>query len=70
MIGYIEDKQYVIERPTPFKMEQEELSLTGKHNLYNSLAAGIAAHISGIKDESLRKSLSSFEPALTPRIAL
>ena len=42
-------------------MEQEALSLTGKHNLYNSLAAGIAAHISGVKDESLRKSLSSFE---------
>ena len=61
MIGYIEDKQYVIEKPTPFNMEQEALSLTGKHNLYNSLAAGIAAHISGVKDESLRKSLSSFE---------
>lgn len=61
MIGYIEDNQYVIERPTPFNMEQEELSLSGKHNLYNSLAAGITAHISGITDESLRKSLSSFE---------
>lgn len=61
MIGYIEDKQYVIERPTPFNMEQEELSLTGKHNLYNSLAAGITAHISGIKDEALRESLSNFE---------
>ena len=61
MIGYIEDRQYVIEKPTPFNMEQAALSLTGKHNLYNSLAAGIAAHISGVKDESLRKSLSSFE---------
>ena len=61
MIGYIADGQYVIERPTPFNMEQEELSLTGKHNMYNSLAAGIAAHLSGIKDESLRHSLSDFE---------
>ncbi len=61
MIGYIEDNHYVIERPTPFNMEQEELSLTGRHNLYNSLAAGITAHISGIKDEALRKSLSDFE---------
>lgn len=61
MIGYIEDHQYVIERPTPFNMEQEELSLTGKHNLYNSLAAGITAHLSGIKDETLRQSLSDFE---------
>ncbi|MBP5619257.1 MAG: UDP-N-acetylmuramoyl-L-alanine--D-glutamate ligase [Bacteroidaceae bacterium] len=61
MIGYIADGQYVIEKPTPFNMEQEELSLSGKHNMYNSLAAGIAAHLSGIKDETLRKSLSNFE---------
>ena len=61
MIGYVSDGQYQIEYPTPFNMEQESLSLTGKHNMYNSLAAGIAAHISGIKDETLRKSLSSFE---------
>ncbi len=60
-IGYIEDGHYVIERPTPFNMEQESLSLTGKHNIYNSLAAGIAAHISGIKNDSLKKSLSNFE---------
>lgn len=61
MIGYISDGQYVIERPTPFNMEQEQLSLTGMHNMYNSLAAGIAAHLSGIKDDSLRHSLSDFE---------
>ena len=41
-------------------MEQEELSLTGKHNIYNSLAAGLASNISGIKKESIRKSLSNF----------
>jgi UDP-N-acetylmuramoylalanine--D-glutamate ligase len=41
-------------------MEQESLSLTGRHNIYNSLAAGLAANISGIKKESIRKSLSDF----------
>ena len=61
MIGYIADGQYVIEYPTPFNMEQESLSLSGKHNMYNSLAAGIAARISGIDDVSLRQSLSDFE---------
>lgn len=61
MIGYISDGEYVIERPTPFNMEQESLSLRGKHNMYNSLAAGIAAHLSGIKDETLRQSLGDFE---------
>lgn len=59
-IAYIEEGQYKIEVPTPFNMEQEELSLTGKHNIYNSLAAGIASDIAGIKKEIIRKSLSDF----------
>ncbi len=59
-IGYIEEGQYKIEWPTPFNMEQESLSLTGKHNIYNSLAAGIASNISGIKKEIIRKSLGDF----------
>ncbi len=60
VIGYIEQGQYKIEVPTPFNMEQEELSLTGKHNIYNSLAAGIASDVAGIKKEVIRKSLSDF----------
>ena len=59
-IGYIEQGQYVIEQPEPFNMEQEELSLTGRHNIYNSLAAGIASRVAGIKNEVIRKSLSDF----------
>ena len=59
-IGYIEDGMYKLEYPVPFNMEQEELSLTGKHNIYNSLAAGIASNVSGIKKEIIRKSLSDF----------
>ena len=60
VIGYIEKGQYKIEKPEPFNMEQESLSLTGKHNIYNSLAAGIATDIAGIKKEDIRKSLSDF----------
>ena len=59
-IGYIEEGKYIIERPTPFNMEQEELSLSGVHNIYNSLAAGIASNIAGIRKECIRKSLSDF----------
>ena len=59
-IGYIEKGEYEIEKPTPFNMEQESLSLTGKHNIYNSLAAGIASNISGIKKEVIRQSLGDF----------
>lgn len=61
MIGYVADGEYVINTPIAFNMEQEELSLTGKHNLYNSLAAGISAKIANVKNEVLRQSLSDFE---------
>ena len=59
-IAYIEQGQYVIEQPEPFNMEQEALSLTGRHNIYNSLAAGIAGNIAGIKKDVIRQSLSDF----------
>lgn len=59
-IGYIDKGEYTIEKPEPFNMEQEKLSLTGLHNVYNSLAAGIAAKIADIKDETIRRSLSDF----------
>ena len=40
-----------------------ELALQGKHNAYNSMAAGIAARILDIKKESIRNSLSDFQNA-------
>lgn len=61
MIGYIENGTYTLETPTPFNMEQESLSLNGKHNMYNSLAAGIATRLAGVSDENLKKSLSDFQ---------
>lgn len=61
MIGYIENGTYTLETPTPFNMEQESLSLHGKHNMYNSLAAGIATRLTGVSDENLKKSLSNFQ---------
>ncbi|MCF0201726.1 MAG: UDP-N-acetylmuramoyl-L-alanine--D-glutamate ligase [Bacteroidaceae bacterium] len=60
MAGYTADGKYILEYPTPFNMEQESLSLRGRHNVYNSLAAGLAAHIAGVKDGTLRKCLSNF----------
>ena len=37
-----------------------ELALQGKHNTYNSMAAGIASMIFEIRNEQLRESLASF----------
>lgn len=59
--AYTENDEVYFTRPIAFNMEQEELALPGKHNLYNSLAAGISANIAGIKKETIRKALSSFK---------
>ena len=61
VIGYVDKDEYVIEGPTPFNMEQEELALRGKHNLYNSLAAGITADLAGVSNDQIREGLKSFE---------
>lgn len=61
MAGHIQDGRYTLEQPTVFSMAQDELSLRGKHNMYNMLAAGIAAHMSGVADEKLKECLSNFE---------
>ena len=59
-IAYTEEQEFKIEIPTAFNMEQEELALRGKHNLYNSLAAGITANIAGVTNDKIRAGLSSF----------
>ena len=39
-----------------------ELALGGRHNVYNSMAAALAAKATGINDEVIRNSLKSFSP--------
>ena len=58
--AYTHEEKLVFTEPTPFNMELEELSLTGKHNLYNSMAAGISANVAGIRKETIREALSTF----------
>ena len=43
-----------------YTMNIHELALQGKHNLYNSMAAGIAARVLDIRKEIVRESLSDF----------
>jgi len=40
----------------------EELALHGRHNVYNSMAAALAAKATGIDNRIIRESLSSFSP--------
>ena len=40
----------------------KELALGGKHNIYNSMAAALAAKATGIDNEIIRNSLKTFQP--------
>lgn len=60
-IAYIDDGMYEIEYPTPINMEEEELALTGRHNIYNQLAAGISADLMGIDGKVIVRSLKDFK---------
>ena len=59
-VGYIDNGKYQLDYPTHFEMPQEDMSLSGKHNIYNSLAAGLACNIAGIDQETIHKGLSDF----------
>ncbi len=60
--GYAdEEKMYINVDERYFEMELKDLSLKGKHNVSNSLAAAIAANIMKIKNETIRRSLMTFE---------
>ncbi len=60
--AFIENQLLVIDTPEQqFEIEQEELSLMGTHNLYNSLAAAVSANIARIRKENIRAALSNFQ---------
>ncbi len=50
-----------VENTELFDIDEAELALSGRHNLYNSMAAGISARILEIRKEELRAALSDFE---------
>lgn len=61
LVAYTEDHKVYFTEPIAFNMEQEDLALTGMHNLYNSMAAGISANLAGIRNEDIRHALSTFK---------
>ena len=44
-----------------FTMNINDLSLSGKHNTYNSMAAAVAANVLNIRKETIRECLTSFK---------
>ena len=59
-IAFVEDHEVKITEPIAFNMEQEKLALTGQHNLYNSLTAGISANVAGITNDTIHNAGSDF----------
>lgn len=62
MAAYVKDNQLHINiKNQPLHMSIFDLALQGKHNLYNSMAAGIAARIIDIRKDLVRESFSDFK---------
>jgi UDP-N-acetylmuramoylalanine--D-glutamate ligase len=55
------DKLRARYRNSEFSMLLQELSLQGKHNVYNSMAAAVAGQVLKIKNEVIRESLTTFK---------
>ncbi len=55
------DRIHITTDQTTFDMSIIELALQGKHNVYNSMAAGIAARVLEIRKDIVRESLSDFQ---------
>ncbi len=60
--GIIEENKMVITiNSSKFTMTLEDLALQGKHNIYNSMAASIAARILDIRKDIIKQSLADFQ---------
>ncbi len=59
--AYVNKENLIIHTNNKFNMKIQELALQGKHNLYNSMAAGIAGKVLELKKEVIRESLSDFQ---------
>lgn len=60
--AFATDKEIIINTiDDTITMKIDDLALQGKHNVANSMAAGIAAKLLKVRKESLKNSLSNFE---------
>lgn len=62
MGAYVSNEQLIINlNNNRFNMSIHDLALQGKHNLYNSMASGIAGRVLDLRKELIRESLSDFQ---------
>ena len=61
--AYLEGEKIIVKyEESESEIYLKELALGGKHNIYNSMAAALAAKAVDIDDETIRGSLATFEP--------
>ena len=61
--AYLKDDKIILDyEKSESEIYLEELALGGRHNIYNSMAAALAARATGIDDETIRRSLKTFAP--------
>jgi len=60
-VAYVEQGKMVVRAFTPLELPVELLSLKGKHNRYNSMAAAITAQLLHVRNDVIRESLTRFE---------
>jgi UDP-N-acetylmuramoylalanine--D-glutamate ligase len=56
-----DNSMFVNYNDSDFNMSIYDLALKGRHNVYNSMAAGIAGHVLNIRKDVIRESLSDFQ---------
>lgn len=56
-----DDQMHIRYDGEEMNMSIHDLALKGKHNQYNSMAAGISARIAGLRKEKIRESFTTFE---------
>jgi UDP-N-acetylmuramoylalanine--D-glutamate ligase len=60
--AYLDDNELVIQtNANKIRMTIEQLALQGRHNIYNSMAAGISASLVGLRKEAIKQCLSDFQ---------
>lgn len=61
--GFVKDNKIIIRyKEEECDMYLHDLALGGRHNVYNSMAAALAAKAMDIDNDTIRTSLASFEP--------
>lgn len=60
--AWIEGEDLIINfENEPLKVNINDITIKGTHNMYNSMAAAVAANIMGVKNETIRRSLATFQ---------